>query len=129
MPSRHQGRSSIVIATRRALVASASVFGLLAAAAQAQTPAPDAPIGRAAGTEATGISEIIVTATRSAQSLQSVPIAVSAFNSADLEKRQITDTAKLVQSIPNTTFTATNFGGSNLAIRGVGMGQSLVPLV
>ena len=57
MPSRHQGRSSIVIATRRALVASASVFGLLAAAAQAQTPAPDAPIGRAAGTEATGISD------------------------------------------------------------------------
>ncbi|WP_166430636.1 TonB-dependent receptor [Polymorphobacter arshaanensis] len=98
------------------------MFGLLAASsALAQTPAPDAPIGKAAAaTETTGISEIIVTATRTAQNLQSVPIAVTAFNAQALEARQITDTQRLVQSIPNTTFTATNFGGSNLAIRGVG---------
>ena len=94
---------------------------MAATSALAQTPAPDAPIGKAAAaTETTGIAEIVVTATRTAQNLQSVPIAVTAFNAEALEARQITDTQRLVQSIPNTTFTATNFGGSNLAIRGVG---------
>ena len=119
MTLRQSGNPS---ATRLALIASASLIGLMAAtSALAQTPAPDAPIGKAAAaTETTGIAEIVVTATRTAQNLQSVPIAVTAFNAEALEARQITDTQRLVQSIPNTTFTATNFGGSNLAIRGVG---------
>ncbi|MGL4542745.1 MAG: TonB-dependent receptor, partial [Polymorphobacter sp.] len=108
----------VAFLSRAGLIAGVSLFGLMAASpALAQTPAP---AGKAAATESTGISEIIVTATRTAQNLQSVPIAVTAFNAEALEARQITDTARLVQSIPNTTFTATNFGGSNLAIRGVG---------
>ena len=65
MTLRQSGNPS---ATRLALIASASLIGLMAAtSALAQTPAPDAPIGKAAGAPATtGISEIIVTATRTA---------------------------------------------------------------
>jgi outer membrane receptor protein involved in Fe transport len=76
----------------------------------------------AAAAEATdtGISDIIVTATRQAQNLQSVPVAVSAFTAKALEAQQITNTSKLIQSIPNTTFTKGNFTGTNLAIRGIG---------
>ena len=123
MTHRDLGRSFFAVRVHRAaLAAGVSALGLLAASpVLAQTPAPDAPIGKAAAaTPFEGIADIVVTATRTQQNLQSVPIAVSAFNGEALEERQITDTAKLVQSIPNTTFTATNFGGSNLSIRGVG---------
>jgi iron complex outermembrane receptor protein len=54
-------------------------------------------------------TEIIVTAQRSNQRLQDVPIAVSAFNTEALEKQQIKNTSDLQLSLPNVTFTKTNF--------------------
>jgi iron complex outermembrane recepter protein len=104
--------------SRIALIAGVSVLGLMASAGFAQTAEPAATT-KTAATD-TGISDIIVTATRTAQSLQSVPIAVSAFSGKALEERQITSTSALIQSIPNTTFTKGNFTGANLTIRGIG---------
>ena len=63
---------------------------------------------------------IIVTAQRQAQSLQEVPIAVSAFTNEALERQQIDNPLELQQALPNTTFTKGNFTGSNITIRGVG---------
>lgn len=63
---------------------------------------------------------IIVTAQRQAQTLQEVPIAVSAFDSAALESQQIENVSDLQLSLPNITFSKGNFTGSSLAIRGVG---------
>ena len=68
----------------------------------------------------TSSSEIIVTAQRTSQRLQDVPIAVSAFNSEALEKQQIKNTSDLQLSLPNVTFTKTNFTGSSFTIRGIG---------
>ncbi len=65
-------------------------------------------------------TEIIVTAQRQAQSLQDVPIAVSAFTSEALENQQIDNPLELQQALPSTTFTKGNFTGSNVTIRGVG---------
>ncbi len=65
-------------------------------------------------------TEIIVTAQRSNQRLQDVPIAVSAFNSEALEKQQIKNTSDLQLSLPNVTFTKTNFTSASFTIRGIG---------
>ncbi|HPU14541.1 MAG TPA: TonB-dependent receptor, partial [Polymorphobacter sp.] len=111
---------SIASTTRVALVAGVSMIGLLASTAAMAQVEGDKGTAAAAATENTGIAEIVVTATRSAQNLQSVPVAVSAFTGAALEEQQITNTSKLIQSIPNTTFTKGNFTDANLTIRGVG---------
>lgn len=63
---------------------------------------------------------IIVTAQRSNQRLQDVPIAVSAFSSEALEKQQIKNTSDLQLTLPNVTFTKTNFTSSSFTIRGIG---------
>ncbi|MEH6757734.1 MAG: TonB-dependent receptor plug domain-containing protein [Parasphingorhabdus sp.] len=63
---------------------------------------------------------IIVTAQRQAQSLQEVPIAVSAFDSKALEAQQIENSSDLQLTLPNVTFTKTNFTTSSFTIRGIG---------
>ena len=73
-----------------------------------------------AAEEETNSTEIIVTAQRSNQRLQDVPIAVSAFNTEALEKQQIKNTSDLQLSLPNVTFTKTNFTSSSFTIRGIG---------
>lgn len=64
--------------------------------------------------------EIVVTAQRQAQSLQEVPIAVSAFNAEALEKQQIENPSDLQLTLPNVTFSKGNFTGSSFTIRGIG---------
>ena len=63
---------------------------------------------------------IIVTAQRSNERLQDVPIAVSAFTAENLEKQQIKNTSDLQLTLPNVTFTKTNFTGASFTIRGIG---------
>ncbi len=63
---------------------------------------------------------IIVTAQRQAQSLQEVPIAVSAFDAAALEAQQIENASDLQLTLPNVSFTKSNFTSSSFTIRGIG---------
>lgn len=67
-----------------------------------------------------GIEEVIVTAQRTSESIQEVPIAVTALTGDMLEYRQIQAATDLQLNTPNVTFTATNFGGSSFSIRGIG---------
>jgi outer membrane receptor protein involved in Fe transport len=98
---------------RAALVGGVSLVGLLAAPAMAQTAGADVDIE-------SGIDEIVVTAQRSAQSLQDVPIAVSAFSAEMLQRQQIQNSSDLQLTLPNITFTKGNFTGSSFTIRGIG---------
>lgn len=67
------------------------------------------------------IDEIIVTSQKREQSLQSIPISVTAFDAAALEIKQIETFSDLQFSTPNVNYTATNFaGGGNFQIRGIG---------
>jgi iron complex outermembrane recepter protein len=66
------------------------------------------------------IEEVVVTAQRTEQSLQEVPIAVTAFSGAMMEDKQILSPSDLQLNAPNVSFTATNFGGSSFSIRGIG---------
>jgi len=74
----------------------------------------------ASGAESGRIEEVIVTAQRTEESVQDVPIAVTALTGQMLEDRGIINPSDLQLNTPNVTFTASNFGGSNLAIRGIG---------
>ena len=100
---------------RTGLIASVSLIGLLSAPAlgQATTQAGSAAVDA-------GIEEIVVTAQRTAQSLQDVPIAVSAFSAEALQRQQIQNSSDLQLTLPNITFTKGNFTGSSFTIRGIG---------
>src|SRR5688500_919251 len=87
----------------------------------AQTPEEAAAAAEQAAEEAESTeADILVTAQRRAESLQSVPIAVSAFNAKALEEQQIENASDLQQSLPNVTYTKTNFTSSSFTIRGIG---------
>ena len=70
--------------------------------------------------ESSTIEEVIVTAQRSAESIQDVPIAVTALTGEMLEDKGIINPSDLQMSAPNVSFTSTNFGGSSFSIRGIG---------
>jgi outer membrane receptor protein involved in Fe transport len=74
----------------------------------------------AVGWAAEAIEEVVVTAQRTEQSVQEVPIAVSAFSGEMMEDKQIINPSDLQLAAPNVSFTATNFGGSSFSIRGIG---------
>jgi iron complex outermembrane receptor protein len=95
----------------------------LSVAAVAAVPlAHSAQIERSASLE-----EVIVTAQRREQSLQEVPLAVTALNADAMERRQIIDTKQIIFNVPNLT------GNSNVGqqtattffLRGVGTTESL----
>lgn len=66
------------------------------------------------------IEEIVVTAQKRAESLQDVPISVSAFNSDQMDRKQIDTFSDLQFNVPNVSYTKGNFSGSNFSIRGLG---------
>ena len=66
------------------------------------------------------IEEIVVTAQKRSESIQEVPIAVSAFDAGALEAYQIDAFSDLQFNVPNVAFSKTNFSGSNFQIRGIG---------
>lgn len=92
-----------------ALLAGASAMALLSAA----------PVAIAQEDERT-LGTVVVTTQKRAESIQDVPIAVSAFDEESLEKLQLAGGPDLVKTIPNVNFTKGNFDGFNFRIRGIG---------
>ena len=84
--------------------------------------APTGGMLAAEGNEAEGgpVEEVIVTAQRVAESIQDVPISVTALTADAIEDRQVITPSDLQINASNVTFTATNFGGSSFSIRGIG---------
>lgn len=88
--------------------------------AQATTAGPDeAP--------ESGLSDIVVTAQRREQSLQDVPVAVSAFTAGDLAAKQIETTLDIPRLVPNMVGTSNvGIGSANTYfIRGLGNTESI----
>jgi outer membrane receptor protein involved in Fe transport len=67
------------------------------------------------------IEEVVVTAQKRAEDIQTVPIAVTAYTAQDLKDRQITKFNDLQFATPNVTYSQANFGGANFQIRGLGV--------
>src|SRR3546814_232009 len=65
-------------------------------------------------------NEIVVTAQKRVESVQDVPIAVTALSQKALEEQKIEGGPDIMRAVPNLTFSKSNFTGYNLSIRGVG---------
>ena len=96
---------------RRRYVFGVSALVMLAAAsgAAAQTPAETPPA-------ASTVEEIIVTAQKRSESLQDVPIAVSAFSDEALDRAQIENAQDIQLSVPNAILV----GNDRFTLRGIG---------
>jgi len=78
-------------------------------ASQAQTSDSTAPI----------LEEIVVTAQKRAQSLQDVPIAITALGSDDLDRLNAASLADIQYSTPNLTVSTNNRSNARVGLRGV----------
>ena len=89
------------------------------ACAQATAPA------QAAIPDSGRLDEVIVTARRRAESLQSVPVAVSAFNANRIAELQARDLSGLQYATPNLYLDKGDASNAVIYIRGVGQNDSL----
>ncbi|UTW56503.1 TonB-dependent receptor [Kordiimonas sp. SCSIO 12610] len=91
-------------------------------ATSALTLSLNSGIASAQETDNTTVDEIIVTATRRAESIQDVPIAVTALSQSALEREGVNDIVALtsLSTSFNINSAQTETGGTTLRIRGVG---------
>jgi iron complex outermembrane recepter protein len=91
-----------------------------AAVARAQTAAPASSDG--AATETEGLQEIVVTAQRREQDLQSTPLSVAAFSAEELRKQDINNLERFAEQVANISIgdgTGRGRSGAQVSIRGV----------
>jgi iron complex outermembrane receptor protein len=94
----------------RWVLAVASLFGATTAVAQTATPASGQ------------VEEIVVTATRRSESLQDVPMSITALNAATLEQRAVKSFIDYASQVPSLAFGSTGDGSATartISIRGV----------
>lgn len=95
--------------------------------ANAQT-ASQATTGASAQTAPTSPSadagEIVVTAQKRSESINSVPLSINAASGDDLVRKNITETADLVRVVPGFTATTAQYGQPVYVLRGVGLYDS-----
>ncbi|MBQ5949527.1 TonB-dependent receptor [Massilia sp. ST3] len=105
-------------------IALLAVSGGTIGAAHAQDAA-GAPA--AAPTEEAAPAKVVVTARRREETLQDVPVSVTAFSADQLSKQAVPDVTALALALPNTTLKASRATNSTLTafIRGVGQADPL----
>ncbi len=79
----------------------------------------------------TVLEEITVTARKRAESVQDVPIAISAFTAEMLESKGLTDIEKMSRVVPNLNISSGNSGSgsaasSSIYLRGIGQSDFLI---
>jgi len=84
-------------------------------------------IGSAVAAPEGNIEKVVVTARRREETLQDVPVSVTAFSADQLSKQSIPDVVALATALPNTTLKASRATNSTLTafIRGVGQADPL----
>ncbi|MFB0613932.1 TonB-dependent receptor [Aurantiacibacter poecillastricola] len=111
---------------KKVLWASASaVMAFVASPALAQAAGEDDEQG--SQNRSSGVSDIVVTATRRETNLQDTPIAITAVSSETLTAQSIENTAELSRVVPNASFELAQgaFGpGLTAFIRGIGQSDS-----
>lgn len=98
------------------IISSCSSFSLYSQPASAQATAPQEA---AADTDADG-GEIVVTARKRSESLQDIPLSVSAFGSQQLENLGAGELRDLQHSVPGLNYSDRGLLQTTLTIRGVG---------
>ncbi|MFC3215898.1 TonB-dependent receptor plug domain-containing protein [Novosphingobium panipatense] len=94
------------------LMASSSAIGLVSPAL-AQDTAPQVTGG--------GLEEIVVTARKRTESLQDIPVAVTAYSPAQIARQDISNIERIAATTPNLTVgRATTGSGAQISLRGIG---------
>lgn len=96
-----------------------NIFGASLAVIAAATTIGAAP-AFAQDEEGASLDEIVVTAQRREESLQDVPVAITAFTEEDLQRAAATGIQDVASRAPGVTLTQFNIGEPQLYIRGVG---------
>ena len=95
---------------------------LLSASALAATLAAPAAQSQTAPTSANAIEEVVVTALRRAESVQQVPVSITAFGAEAIRDMRVDDPTDLAQHVPNLSAASTLGNGAPIfALRGVSM--------
>ena len=95
---------------------------LLSASALAATLAAPAAQSQTAPAAANAIEEIVVTAQRREESVQDVPVSITAFGAQAIRDMRVDDPAGLAQHVPNLSAASTLGGNAPIfALRGVSM--------
>ncbi len=81
--------------------------------------AEDQPAAAAAAEPESGFEEIIVTATRSAQSIQKVPISIQALTADTLAQRQVKGLSDFAVLLPSVSFAGLGPGRTEVYFRGI----------
>ncbi|MFA5989106.1 MAG: TonB-dependent receptor [Sphingomonas sp.] len=116
---------------RAMMIATCSTLALgWVGGAQAQTAAPatDRATGQnaqAAQVDGGRVDDIVVTARRRNESLQDVPVAVSAFSASRLDELQAKDLSGIQYSTPNLYLNQGDASNAVIYIRGIGQNDSL----
>jgi len=108
-----------MINLRAGLTASCGLLALALGASVATAQSTDtssAPAGQSV-VETTGIQDIVVTAQRRSEGVQSTPLRVTALNSQALQQRGQTSIADLAQNVPNLNMSQVS-GRGRVYVRG-----------
>src|ERR1700744_6403606 len=96
-PARSWEGDSMSSKLMMALCATAAIVGLTGARGAVAQQADQQAAANAGG----GMEEIVVTARRKEERLQSVPLAITAFSQADLDKQHIQEVRDLGRTVPS----------------------------
>lgn len=71
--------------------------------------------------QGSGLTQIVVTARRREESVQTIPVSVQAISAEEIQQRDLTSLEKIAASTPNFTIArASNGAGAQLTMRGIG---------
>ena len=121
-----EDRVTSMLAGLRVITVSVSLL-LGVATSPAPVPAQDsAASADDASDSALLLEDVVVTAQKREQSIQDVPVSITAFDAEQLEATKVRDLGDLTVGIPNVSFdeVGTSRGTANFSIRGLGVRSS-----
>jgi len=105
-------------------LASTMLCGTGAAFAQETLPPDDQAAEPAPSSRSQDESNIVVTATRRAENLQDVPIAITALGTQTLDELQVDDFDDYARFVPSLSYRSLGPGSANVYFRGVASGEN-----
>jgi iron complex outermembrane recepter protein len=88
------------------------------------SPVAATPTSESSTAEPSGLAEIVVTAQKRSQSINSVAMSITAATGDQLTQLGVMDTADLTKIVPGFTFTETGYATPVYSIRGVGFQEN-----
>ena len=79
-------------------------------------------LAQAVGAQPAGLEEIVVTARKVTENIETVPLSITAVSGAQLQREGVTQLSSLSATVPNFSFSETVANNDQISIRGIGSG-------